>query len=302
MTITRAQFQILLEPKLRNIWNEGWPRRPLEYTRFLNIGSSKKAQETDFKMTGLGAVASIAEGAEVTFGDPIAGGTKVYVHTQTGLGYKITDMMIRHELYGQMSRLEQSLMESIQDKQENDGVSVLSNGFTSTAQPVGFQTGEALFATSHARLDGGTAQSNRPSTDVNIGVTALQNAIIAFHNWKNDRGRPFLSVPKLLVIHPNDLMTARELQGSEFKPGTMNNEINALKEDNLTYTPSHYLTDTDDWFLLGDNHDLNFIWDLRPTLTMDTEFNTDNVLRKAKQSYSFGFGEWRGSFGSSGAT
>ena len=48
MTITRAQFQTLLEPKLRNIWNDGWPPRPLEYPRFVNIGSSHKAQETDF--------------------------------------------------------------------------------------------------------------------------------------------------------------------------------------------------------------------------------------------------------------
>lgn len=300
MTITRAQFQILLEPKLRNIWNEGWPRRPLEYVRFLNIGSSKKAAETDYKMTGLGAVANIAEGAEVTFGDPISGGTKVYTHTQTGLGYKITDMMIRHELYGQMQRLEQSLMEAIQDKQENDGASVLGNGFNTAY--TGFQSGESLFSTSHARLDGGTAQANRPATDVNIGVTALQSGVVQFHLWKNDRGRPFLSVPKMLVIYPNDLLTVRELLGSEYKPGTANNEINALKEDGLTYMVSHYLTDVDAWYLLGDNHDLNFIWDLRPTLTMDTEFKTDNVLRKAKQSYSFGFGEWRGCYGSSGAT
>lgn len=303
MTITRAQFPLLLEPKLRNIWNEGWPKRPLEYTRFLNIGSSKKAQETDYKMTGLGAVANIAEGAEVTFGDPISGGTKVYTHTQSGLAYKITDMMIRHELYGQMQRMESSLMDATQDRQETDGASIILNAFATTAaNSTGFQSGESLCATSHARLDGGTAQSNRPATDVSLGVAALQNAIIQYHNWKNDRGRPFLSVPKLLVVQPADIMTARELLGSEYKPGTTNNEINAIKEDGLTYMVSHYLgtATTTLWALLGDNHDLNLIWDLRPTTTMDTEFKTDNVLRKVKQSYSFGWGEWRGIYGSLG--
>ena len=67
MTITRAQFQTLLEPKLRNIWNDGWPPRPLEYPRFVNIGSSRKAQETDFKMTGLGLMVNKPEGTNVTY-------------------------------------------------------------------------------------------------------------------------------------------------------------------------------------------------------------------------------------------
>ena len=298
MTVTRAQFQILLEPKLRNIWNESWPPRPLEYPRFVNISSSKKAQETDFKMTGLGAMQDKTEGGKVTYGDPIPGATKVYTHTGNGLAYRVTDEMQRHELYGQISKLERSLMRSAVDRQETDAANVLNNGFNSA---FGGFVSEALFATSHARLDGGTAQANRPSTDISIGVTALQNAIIQFHLWKDDRGRPFLSVPRLLVIHPNDLMTARELLGSEFKPGTSNNEINALREEGLSYMVSHYVTDTNAWFLLGDNHDLNFIWDKKPTTSMDDDFDTDDIKRKLIQWYSTGYGEWRGAFGSSGS-
>ena len=71
MTVTRAQFQLLLEPKLRNIWNDGWPPRPLEYSRFVNISASRKAQETDYKMTGLGAMQDKTEGGLVTYGDPV---------------------------------------------------------------------------------------------------------------------------------------------------------------------------------------------------------------------------------------
>lgn len=300
MTVTRAQFQILLEPKLRNIWNESWPPRPLEFPRFCNISSSKKAQETDYKMTGLGAMQNKPEGTDVTYGDPIAGSTKVYTHTTNGLGYRVTAEMRRHELYGQIDKLERSLMRSAVQRQETDAANILNNAF-STAQ-AGFTASEALIATSHARLDGGTAQSNRPTTDVSLGVTALQNGIIQFHLWLDDRGRPFVSVPKLLVIHPNDLMTARELLGSQYKPGTANNEVNALKEDNLEFMVSHYVTDTNAWFLIGDNHDLNFIWDLRPTTSMDEDFDSDDIKRKLVQAYSTGFGEWRGTYGSSGVS
>lgn len=300
MTVTRAQFQILLEPKLRNIWNQSWPPRPLEYPRFTNVTSSRKAQETDFKMTGLGSMVNKAEGTDVSYGDPIPGGTKVYTHTANALGYKITQEMQRHELYGQIAKLETSLMRSAVDRQETDAASILNNGFSTSF--AGFVSSEALFSTSHARLDGGTAQSNRPSTDISLGVTALQNGLIQFHLMLDDRGRPFLSVPRLLIIHPNDLMTARELLGSDYKPGTANNEINALREDNLQYMVSHYVTDTNAWFLLGDNHDLNFIWDLRPQVDMDEDFDSKDIKRTLVQAYSEGYGEWRGSYGSSGTT
>lgn len=300
MTVTRAQFQILLEPKLRNIWNQSWPPRPLEYPRFTNVTSSRKAQETDFKMTGLGAMQSKAEGADVTYGDPIPGGTKVYTHTANALGYKITQEMQRHELYGQISKLETSLMRSAVQQQETDAATILNNGFSTAT--TGFVSGESLFSTSHARLDGGTAQANRPSTDISLGVTALQNGVIQFHAWLDDRGRPFLSVPRLLIIHPNDLMTARELLGSDYKPGTANNEINALREDNLQYMVSHFVTDTNAWYMLGDNHDLNFIWDLRPQLDMDEDFDSKDIKRTLVQAYSEGFGEWRGTYGTSGST
>lgn len=298
MTITRAQFQNLLEPKLRNVWNDGFRAWELLYPRWMNIGSSKKAQETDYQMTGLGSSAAIAEGEDVTYGDPISGSTKVYTHATNGLGYKITPEMVRHELYGQMTKMERSLMRALIDKQETDATSVLNNAFSTSY--TGFTSGEALCSTSHARLDSGTAQANKPSTDVDLGITALQNAIIQFRSWKDDRGRPIRVTPKFLVIHMNDIMTARELLGTTLKPGTANNDINAIREEGLAFVDTPYLTDTDSWFMVGDEHDLNFIWDLRPTMSMDEEFDSDVIKRKGKQAYSYGFGSWVGIYGSSG--
>lgn len=300
MTMTRAQFQILLEPKLRKINHDDWQTYPLLYTRFLNVSSSSKAQETDYKMTGLGTMQPKAEGADITYGDPIGGSTKVYTHASNALGYRITAEMIRHEQYGQVAKLERSLIRSAVDKQETDGHGVLNNAFSTSY--AGFVSGEALCSTSHALLDGGTAQTNRPSTDVSLGVTALQNAVIQFRLWKDDRSRPIIGRPQLLIIHPNDVMVARELVGSEYKPGTSNNEINALRQDGLSFMDSPYLTDTNAWFLQGSGHDLNFIWDLRPTMEMDTDFDSKDIKRSLVQAYSTGFGDWRNIYGSSGVS
>ena len=298
--ITRAQFPLLLEPKLRNIWNDGFPRWELIYPGLLNIGSSKKAQETDYRISGLGSFQAMTEGGAVSYSDALSGPTKVYTHTTNGLGYKITDEMRRHELYGQMTKMEQSLMRAAIDKQETDAAGVFNNAFSTAT--VGFTAGESLCSTSHARLDAGTANANRPTTDVSLGVTALQNAVIQFMAWKDDRGRPIRGRPSKIVIHPNDIFTARELLGSALKPGTTNNDINALREEGLTFVVNPYLTDTNAWFLLGTEHDLNFIWDLRPTPSMEEEFDTDVLKRKVKQAYSVGFGAWENTYGSSGVS
>lgn len=312
MTITRAQFQVLLEPKLSNIWNEAYPGWPVEWTRLLNTRNTQKATVTDFKMTDFGPLRFKSEGGSVQYDDPINGPTKTYQPVTYGLGYKVTMEMRRHELYGQIDRLESALMKSAIDNQETFGALVLNNGFSATApansdgySATGFD-GLALFSTAHTRLDGGATQGNRPATDVDLGLTAVQNAVIAFETLKDDRGRPSLIRPRMLVVHPNDKFTAREITGSEYKPGTANNDINALRDEGLSFMVSHYVSDADAWFLLGDKHDLNFIWDLRPETSMSDpgsgdDFDTEDIRRKVLQAFATSFGEWRGTYGSSGA-
>ncbi len=214
--------------------------------------------------------------------------------------------MQRHELYGQIDRLEGALMKSAIDNQEILAALVLNNGFSATVpagadgySATGFD-GLALFSTAHTRLDGGATQANKPATDVDIGLTALQNAVIAYHGFKDDRGRPQMIRPRTLIVAPGDIFTAREILQSEYKPGTANNEVNAIKEEGLLYFVSHYMTDADAWFLLGDQTDLNFIWDLRPVTSMDDDFDSEDVKRKVLQAFTTGFGEWRGTYGSSG--
>jgi hypothetical protein len=63
---------------------------------------------------------------------------------------------------------------------------------------------------------------------------------------------------------------------------------------------SHYKTDTDAWVVIGDQHDLNFIWDERPRTGMDEDFDQEVIKHKVVQGFAVGFGEWRGTWGTSG--
>ena len=302
MTITRAQFMELMEPKLSNIWHEAYPQQPVEYTLFVNIRTTQKATITDFKMTDFGSLRLKGEGENIIYDDPIAGPTKQYQPMRFALGYKVTQEMVDHEQYGQVARLESALMKSAIDGQEISAARLLNNAFSTTSTDeytaTGFD-GLALCATAHTRLDGGATFGNRPSTDVDLGVTALQNALIAFDNLKDDRGRPSRIRPVRLLISPEDQFTAEELLGSELKPGTANNDKNALR-GKLSYSVLHYKTDTDAWFIQGDKHDMNLIWDVRPRTAMQEDFDAEVIKRKVVQGYAVGFGEVRGIYGSTG--
>lgn len=304
MTISRAQFQALLEPKISNIWNEVYPQRPVEWKSFCNTRNTSKARITDYKLTDFGPLVLKGEGEDIVYMDPAGGQEKVYTPVRFAGGYKITQEMIDHELYGQVDEWEGRLIKSAIDGQEVTAALLLNGAFGTVGadgySPTGFD-GLQLCTTAHTRLDGGANQANRSATDADLGLSSLQAAVIAYHNWKDDRGRPAMYRPMKLIVSPEDVFTARELLGSEYKPGTANNDINALREEGLTYMVSHYKTDTDAWFLIGDRTDLNFIWDVQPRQAMKEDFDAEVIRRKIVQGFAVGFGEWRGVYGSQGA-
>ena len=303
MTITRAQFQLLLEPGISTIWNDTLQRRPLEWTGYLNTRSTKKASVTDKNMTMFGAFVLKPEGQNIQYDDPIDGNTVVYTPVRKALAYRITQESLDHELYGQWERLERGLLDSALDDQEVTAALAFNNGFGTTNadgfSATGFD-GLALFSTAHTRLDGGATQRNRPSTDVDLSVTGLQSCLIDIDNWVSHRGRPVLLRAQKLIINPEDQFTAKEILQSEYKPGTANNEINALRDMGLSYTISHYLTDDDAWFVLCNEHDVNFIWDTQPRGGMDEDWDAEVIKRKLVQGYAIGHGEWYGTWGTSG--
>jgi hypothetical protein len=302
MTITRAQALPLLEPKLSEIWNEAWPSQPTEWTSFLNTRKSEKAKVTDYKMTDFGVFREKGEGENIGYDDPIFGPEKVTTPVRFALGYKITQEMIDHELYGQVERLESALIKSARDLQETKAALLFNNGFGTTSEAgygaTGFD-GLQLFSVSHTRLDGGAVQRNRPSVDVDLGVTGVTNALIDFENLKDDRGRPIRVRARKLFIRPEDAYTAKEILGSDLKPGTANNETNAIKGE-LSPQVLHYLTDADAWFVQGDMHNAYFVWDVQPRSGMEDDFDAEVIKRKVVQGFAVSHSEWRGNWGTSG--
>jgi hypothetical protein len=301
--ITRSQYLVFLEPKLSNIWHEAFPARPIEYTGFVNVRTTRKRTVTDAKTGDFGPLRLKPEGESIIYDDPLAVQTVEYTPIRFGLGYKITQEMVDHELYGQVDKYERALIKSAIDLQEVKAALLLNNGFGTTDDDgfaaAGFD-GLQLFSTAHSRLDGGVTWRNRPSTDIDLSVTGLQNALIDLERTVDDRGRPQYLRPQLVLINPEDRFTAKEILESEYKPGTANNEINALKDEGLSFMVSHYITDTDSWFVFSDQHDCNFVWDQRPRGGMEEDFDNEVIKRKVVEGFAVGHGEARGVWGTSG--
>jgi len=297
--ITRGAFSALLSPDLRRVFVDTGKERPLEYEAFLNVEDMPWNPVTDRQISGLGQMPTKPEGTQFAFDEPILGGTKAHTATPYGLAVEITFEMWRDELYGVMRELIAEMARAARNRQEVSAWSILNNAFSTSF--VGFTSGEALCATSHTRLDGGTT-ANRPSPDISFSTTGLQAALTRFENMVDERGLPRLMQPSLAIVAPENKFTAREVLGSVGKPGTADNEINALVDEDLSWMICHYLTTTTYHFLAAAKgvHDLQFLWADRPIFDSFDDPRTKNAVFTAYQRFTQGWGSYRGLDGSTG--
>lgn len=298
MAVTPQEFAEFMEPGISNIWADAFAPEASKYPQVFNIRDMAKQVIEDVKWEGFGQLQTQNDGDEFAFDDPITPVSKTYTYLVRALGYKVTDRMIRNELYDQVQRLEDMLLDSAKDDAEVTAWSVLINGFSGGG--TGFDALQ-LFSNIHPNQDGsGTTQSNRPATDEALSLSALHNAIIQIKKWRNERNRPRVHIPKTLIIPTDLIITADELLGSTLKPGTALNDDNVIRKFNITPMEVEQLTSTTAWFLASEQHDLNFFWKFRPETDMVTEFKTDSILRKVRQGHVAGHGEWRGIYGTDG--
>ena len=292
MAMTAAQFQLLLEPGLSRIWHDSQTPAPSEFDRLLNIREFRKVTETDAKMADFGSLQTQDEGQGIIYDDAIPPITKSYDFTIRALGYKITEKLQDWELYGQIAKLEMGLKRSAEFDIETYAFALLNNA-TATTISAGFD-GLALASTAHTRLDGGATQANRPTSLGALSVATLQTALTQFNTWVNDRGRPIITRPVKLVIHPALELTAREILESQLRPDTANNTTNVLTKFGIDLHVSRYITSSTYWSLFGDSHDVTFWWAKRPETGSEVDFETETIKRKVRQGYGRGHGEWVG--------
>lgn len=296
MPINRGTFLALVRPDLFRVYIETGKERPLEYPFVLNVDDLPFNPATDRQISGLGTALSKPEGEQFPLDEPVLGGTKEYEAAPFGLAVEITWEMWRDDQYGVMRELVAELARASRNRQEVNAWAPFNNAFDTSV--VGFD-GINLVSTAHPLLGGGTA-SNRPTTDVGLSITAVQNALIAFENMVDERGLPRLLAPTMCLVAPANRFLVREILGSAGKPFTADNEHNALLQDDLGWMICHYFTNSTQWFITAAKgiHDVNYMWRDRPIFDAFDDPWTKNAVFTVYQRHTSGFGTWRGVYGS----
>ena len=300
MAINRAQLAKELEPGLNALFGMEYARYEAEHLEIYETESSDRAFEEETLIVGFGNAQVKAEGSGIRFDNANEGYTSRYTHETVALAFALTEEAIEDNLYDRLgARYTKALARSMANTKQIKAASVLNNAFSTTGGD-----GKALIATDHPMGGGGTL-ANRATTMADLNETSLEDALISISTFTDDRGLTIALRGMKLIIPPQLQFIADRLLQSPGRPGTSDNDINAIRNMGMMpdgYVVNHYLTDTDAFFIKTDCPDGFKHFQRAPLSTaLEGDFDTGNMRYKARERYSFGFSNFRAVFGSQGA-
>jgi hypothetical protein len=299
MAINLSAIKDLLLPGLRGITGK-YEQIPSQYDKVFTKFDSKLALERTAEMRYLPLAQLKSEGGQTAF-DNLAGERYVYnqEHTEIGLGYAITRKAIDDNLYKtQFHPSNLGLMESFHQTMEIYAATVLNNAQTYNANVGG--DGVALCSTAHP-IDGATF-ANTFATQVDLNeATLLAGMVNVRTNFKDQANLRMFSRARKLLVPPTLEPVAIRLTKTELRPGTADNDVNAILSTagglSEGYMVMDFLTSNFAWFLLTNVAGLAYMNRVPFETDMQVDFVTDNLLVKAYQRYSFSYFNPRAIYG-----
>ena len=300
MAVNLSAIKDLLLPGLRGVEGK-YEMIPSQYDKIFTKHDSKMALERTAEMRYLGLAQLKTEGGQTSF-DSGAGERFVYnqEHTEIALGYAITRKAIDDNLYKtQFTPSNLGLVESFQQTKEIYGANILNTAQTYNSAVGG--DGVALCSTAHP-IDGGSV-ANTPTTQVDLNEATLLNAMIAIRtNFRDQANLKVFARGRKLIIPPALEPVAIRLLKTELRPGTADNDVNAIMTTAgglpEGYMVNDFLTSSYAWFLLTNIDGLAYMERVKFETDMQVDFVTDNLLVKGYERYSFGYYNWRSIYGS----
>ncbi len=301
MAISRAQLLKELLPGLNALFGMEYGRYDDEHAALYETESSDRSFEEEVKLSGFDAAPVKDEGSAISYDAAQESFTARYNHETIAMGFAITEEAMEDNLYDSLSaRYTKALARAMAHTKQVKAVVPLNTGFDS------YQSGDGvfLFSASHPLVSGGT-NANMPSTHADLNETSLEAAVIQIGKWTDERGLMIAARPQTLIIPPDLQFVAARVMQSDLRPGTADNDINAVRSMGVVpggTVVNHYLTDTDAWFLLTDvPNGLKHFNRVALETSMDGDFDTGNVRYKARERYSFGVSDPLGIWGTTGA-
>jgi hypothetical protein len=300
MAVNSSAIKDLLKPGLRGVTGK-YQMIPTQWEKVFTKHNSKLAVERTAEVAFVGLAQLKGEGAQTAF-DNAAGERYVWnqEHSEIGLGYAITRKSIDDNLYKtQFHPSNLGLIESFMQTKEIYAANILNTATTYNAAVGG--DGVSMCSSAHPTDYGNIA--NTPSTQVDINEATLLNAMIAVRtNFRDQRGLKVFARGRKLIIPPTLEPVAIRLTKTELRPGTADNDVNAILTTSgglpEGYMVMDFLTSNYAWFLLTNIDGLSYMERVPFETDIQVDFVTDNLLVKGYERYSFNYNNWRAIYGS----
>jgi hypothetical protein len=299
MPINLAAIKDLLLPGLRGLTGE-YEQIPRQWDKVFGTRNSKMALERTAEMRYLGLAQLKTEGGQTQF-DNNPGERYIYnqEHMEIALGYAITRKSIDDNLYKtQFKPSNLGLVQSFAQTQEIYAANVLNTATTYNSLVGG--DGVALCSTAHP-IDGGTI-ANTPTTQADLNEATLLNNMISIRtNFRDQANLKMFARGRKLIVPPAQEPTAIRLTKTELRPGTADNDVNAILSTAggipEGYIVMDFLTSAYAWFMLTNIDGLSYMSRKPFETDMQVDFFTDNLLVKGYARYSFSYFNWRCIYG-----
>jgi len=298
MSAIRPNFADTLAPELAEVFFDRYEAEPEMMPSIFKVKTSDRDREVESAVSGFSLLQQTSELGPLDYEDPNQMYRTTYTHLKYTKGFKVSQELVEDDQHNVIRSMPEALGKAAKRTQEYWAASVFNNAFSTSYTSYG--DAKPFISTSHPRADGGTAQSNASSTGITLTETNLETARIAAMKQLDDKGQRIVIKPNCLLV-PVDLeKTATILVNSMLRPGTANNDYNMYKGA-FDVKSWEYLTSTTAWFLLDmRQHLLSWYWRIRPEFKQDNAFDSDAALYKTRVRFSFGWSDWRGTYGSAG--
>jgi hypothetical protein len=133
---------------------------------------------------------------------------------------------------------------------------------------------------------------------VDLNEATLLNAMISIRvNFRDQAGLKVFARGRKLIVPPQLEPVADRLTKTELRPGTADNDVNAILSTAgglpEGYMVCDFLTSPYAWFVLTNIDGLSYMERVKFETDMQVDFVTDNLLVKGYERYSFAYYNWR---------
>lgn len=294
-------------PVIRKEWSEKMAAVSSPLAPFFGIDTSSSSVEYS---QGIGAFDLVPEYNSATAeGNPAAIEydnfnplyETTFTHKEYAKGVAIERKLWDDDRRGQIRRKAQTLGFAFGTTISTHMTSVLNNAFDDTNYP-GADAVSLCDASHPVNSVDSTTYSNAGSTA--LGYDAVVDTLVAGQDLNDDRGNPMPTIYDVLYVPTALQGAAYEIVNALNKPGTADNDANALRFINsrpLRVVVDPYLSDSNNWFMIDSQMSqmhLLWFWRVRPEIALDPASDYNLVAKyRGYMRYSFGWDDARFIYG-----